>query len=148
MRSPSDQLDELRRGQAALKVQLGGEDRWNPQAHGLAEDVAQRQRVQNAQRMNQPLVAHVRLGAVFDGAHAGQHVAVRKHDALGVAGGAGGEENLQRRLVRQGRRSRPSPRPGSSPSQSSKASVGICGDVAGRGQLGEQHRVADGELRA
>ena len=72
-----DQLDEPRRGEAAFEVQLGGKDGWDPEAHGLAEDVAQRQRVQNAQRMDEPLVAHVGLGAIFDGPHAGQHVAMR-----------------------------------------------------------------------
>ncbi len=95
----------------------------NPEAHGLAEDVAQRQRVQNAQRMNEPLIAHVWLGAVFDWADAGQHVAVREHDAFGIAGGAGGEENLQRRVVGQ-RRNGPRLGAGSSACQSSKARVG------------------------
>ena len=96
-----DQLDEPRSGEAALKVQFGGKDGWHPEAHGLAEDVAQRQRVQYAQRMDEALVAHVGLGAVFDGPYAGQHVAVRDDDAFGVAGGAGGKENLERGLVRQ-----------------------------------------------
>ena len=80
--------------QAIFKVQLGGEDGRNPQTHGLAEDVAQRQRVQNAQGMDQPLVAKIGLRAVLDGPHAGQHVAVGDHDAFGIAGGAGGEENF------------------------------------------------------
>ena len=80
-----DLLDQPRRCQPALEMHLGLEKRRNPKAHGLAEDVAQRQRVQNAQRMNQPLVAHVGLGAVFDWDHAGQHIAVRENDAFGVA---------------------------------------------------------------
>jgi hypothetical protein len=84
---------------SSLEVQLGGKNGWNPQPHGLPENVAQRQRVQNAQGMNQPLIAHIGRRAVLDGSHAGQHVAVSDHDALGIAGGAGGEQNLQRRLA-------------------------------------------------
>ena len=57
----ADGFNKARRHQAAFKVQLGAEDVRHPQAHGLAEDVAQRQRVQNAQRMDQPLVAQVGL---------------------------------------------------------------------------------------
>ena len=97
----ADQFNDVRRGEPALEVQLGPEDGRDPESHGLAEDMAQRQRVQNAQRMNQPLVAHVGLGAIFDGPHAGQHIAVGEDHALGFAGGAGGEENLQRGVRRQ-----------------------------------------------
>ena len=97
----ANEFDEARRGEPALEVQFGFEDGRNPQPHGLAEDMAQRKRVQNAQRMDQPLVAHVGLRAVFNGTDAGQHVAVSDHHALGLARGAGGEENLRRRFVRE-----------------------------------------------
>ena len=90
----ADGLNEPWRNQAALEVKLGGIDGWNPQAHGLAEDVAQRQRLEDAEGMDQPLVAHVGLGRVLDGSYAGQHVAVGEDDSLGIAGGAGGEENF------------------------------------------------------
>ena len=53
-------FNQARRGEALFKMQLGGEDGWNPEAHGLAKDMAQRQGVQNAQRMRQySLPAHV-----------------------------------------------------------------------------------------
>ena len=56
-----DGLDNPLRHKTALEVKLGGINGRNPQAHRLPEDVAQRQRMQNAQRMDQPLIAHVRL---------------------------------------------------------------------------------------
>ena len=56
---------EPRRCQPALEMHLGPQKRWNPNAQGLAEDVAQRQRMQNAQRMDESLVPHVRFGALF-----------------------------------------------------------------------------------
>ena len=125
----ADELDEARRGEAAFEMELGGEDGRNPEAHGLAEDVAERQRVQNAQRMDEPLVAHVGLGAFFDGPDAGEHIAVREHDAFGVAGGAGGEENLRAGFRLERPEMAPASSAGSSVSQSSKASVGM--DAAG-----------------
>ena len=97
----ADEFDDVRSGQPAFEMQLGAEDRRDPQPHGLAEDVAQRKRVQNAQGMNHPLVAHVGLGAVFDGTHAGQHIAVGQDHAFRFAGSAGSKENLQRRVRRQ-----------------------------------------------
>ncbi len=97
----ADELDEARRRQPALKVKFSLEDGWNPEPHGLAEDVAERQRVQNAQGMDKALVAHIRLGTFFNGTHAGQHVAMGEDDAFGIAGGAGSKENLQRGLVRK-----------------------------------------------
>ncbi len=97
----ADGLNQLGRHQATLEMHLGGKDGWDPQPHHLAEDMAQRQGVQKTQGMEGLLIAHVGLRAVGDGLHAGQHVAMGMDDALGVAGGAGGEENLQRSCVRE-----------------------------------------------
>ena len=52
-----------------------------------------------AQRVDESLIAHVTLRGLLDGIHAGEHVSVGVHDALGVAGGAGGEEDLQGRVA-------------------------------------------------
>ena len=93
---PPDGLNQARGYQAAFKVQLGCVDGRNPQAHGLAEDVAQGQRVQDAQRMDQTYIAQVGLRCFFNGPDAGQHIAVGEHDPFGVARGAGGEEDLER----------------------------------------------------
>ncbi len=67
----ANRLNQPGRDQFVFEVQLGGKDRRNPQPHGLAEDVAQRQRVQNAEGMDQPLVAQVGLCPLLDGPHAG-----------------------------------------------------------------------------
>ncbi len=63
--------------------------------------MAQRQRVQNAEGMDQPLPAQIRLRTFRDGTYAGQHVAVGENNALGIAGGAGCEEDLERGLARK-----------------------------------------------
>src|SRR5439155_9167631 len=52
-------LDEPRRCEPALEVNLRSKDRRNPKSHRLPKDMAQRQRVEKTQRMNQPFVAHV-----------------------------------------------------------------------------------------
>ena len=83
-------------------MDLGGEDRRHPKAHRLAEDVAQGERLQDAQGMrDQPLPAHIRLRALLDRLDAGQDVAVGEYHALGLAGGAGGEEDFERRGARE-----------------------------------------------
>ena len=97
----ADGFNEAGCNQAALEVDLGAEDGGNPQAHGLAEDVAERQRVEEAQGVDVFLVAQVGLGSLHDGVDAGEDVAVRVNDALWVAGGAGGEEDLERCVARE-----------------------------------------------
>ena len=83
-------------------MNFGGKDGRNPESHRLPKDVAQRQRKQKAQRMcQQPLPEHVGLRSALDWLHAGQNISMRQHHSLGVAGGAGGKQNLQRRLARK-----------------------------------------------
>ena len=96
-----DGLDQPRGHQTALEVNLGGKDGRNPQPHHLPEDVAQRQRLQKAEWMHQPLPAQIGLRTLLDRLHAGHHVAVGQHYALGVAGSAGSKQNLQRRIARE-----------------------------------------------
>jgi len=97
----ADGLHQPGRHQSALKVQFRPVNGRDPQPHGLAKHVAQRQRVQNPQRVDQTHIAQIRLRRVFDRPYAGQHVAVCDHNALGIARGAGGEQDLQRRLRRK-----------------------------------------------
>ena len=92
---------QARRLQAVFKVDLRCQQRRNPQPHELAKDVAERQRMQNAQRMNQALVAQVLGHLLFQGIERGQHIAVGMHDALRLPGSAGGEDDLQRRIPRE-----------------------------------------------
>jgi hypothetical protein len=84
-------------------VDLRRQQRWNPQAHELPKDVAERQRVQNAQGMNEALVAQILADLLLQGIERGQHIALGVHDALGLGGGAGGEDDLQRRIPREAR---------------------------------------------
>src|SRR5580700_3609040 len=80
-----DEINQARSGEAALEMQLGAEDGGNPEAHHLAEDVAERQRVKDAQGMNDAQVLGVGPRAVFNGTDAGEDVAVGENDAFGIA---------------------------------------------------------------
>ena len=82
----------------ALKVHLRRKDRRNPQAHRLPEYVTQRQRMQKAQRVNDTFRSAVSLRGLLDRTHAGQHVAMGVHDALGIPRGSRCKQNLQWRL--------------------------------------------------
>ena len=80
----------------------GAEERWNPETHELAEDVAERQRVQKVERVEDALVLQVLLHLALDGVEAGEHVAVGVDDAFGFGGGAGGEKDLEGRVEGDG----------------------------------------------
>src|SRR6185437_1014313 len=112
----ADGFNQFWRNEAAFEMNVCAEDGWDPHAHGLTEHVAERQRVQETQRVHDFFIAEIALGGSFDGTDAGQHVAVGVNDALGIAGGAGREEDLQRgigaedcdgRAVRDGQRAGP-----------------------------------------
>ncbi len=77
-------------------MHLRGHQRRNPQAHELPEDMAERQRVQKAQRMHEALVRQIFLHLALDGFKACDDVAMSMDDALGLGGGSGGKQNLQR----------------------------------------------------
>src|ERR1700692_1489507 len=82
-------------------MNLSRKDRWNPKPHCLPEDMAQRQRVEKTQRMNQPFITHIAARGISDGLHAGKDISMRMNDALGLPRRARGEQNLQRRVVRK-----------------------------------------------
>ena len=84
-------------------MQLGAVYGWYPQPHGLPKDMAQRQRMQNPQRMDQRFVSQVGLRRLLDWANAGQHVSMRQHNSFGVASSAGGKQDLQRCFRRDAR---------------------------------------------
>ncbi len=98
---PLDRLHQPRSNQPAFKMHLCRKHRRNPQPHRLPEDVTQRKRVQKPQRVHELLIAQISLRALLDRPHAGQHVAVRVHDALGVAGRPRSKQDLQWRLPRE-----------------------------------------------
>ena len=77
-------------------VQLGGEQGRGPQSHELAEDMAEWQRVQDANGVKGLLELEILLHLLLDGSKAREHVAMGVDDAFGIAGGAGGEDDLQR----------------------------------------------------
>ena len=77
------------------EVGFGGEEWGDPEAHELAEDVAEGEGVEETQRVNEALVAAVLCDLVFDGLEAGQDVAVSVDDALWGGGCAGGEDDLK-----------------------------------------------------
>ena len=81
-------------------MNLRYQQRRNPKPHELAEDVTERQRMQNAQRMNEALVAQVLGYLLFQRIERGQHIAVGVDNAFGFAGGAGGKDDLQLRIPR------------------------------------------------
>ena len=77
------------------EVDFGGEEGGDPEAHELAEDVAEGQGVEEAQGMEAAFVAAIFGDLVFDGLEADEDVAVGVDDALGLGGGAGGEDDLE-----------------------------------------------------
>jgi hypothetical protein len=133
------------RDQPALKVQFRPIDRRDPQPHGLAKHMAQRQRVQNAQRVDQPLIAHVRLRCVFDWPDAGQHIAVGQHNTFRIAGGAGSEQDLQRCLRREPW-NRPSLFGGQVREPILKEDLRVAAILSIRPQLTQQHSVANSQF--
>ena len=68
----------------------------NPDPHELAEYMAERQRVQNPERMKGALKLEILLHLAFDGAQAREHVVMSVDHPLGLSGGARSKDNLQR----------------------------------------------------
>ena len=77
-------------------MHLRGQQRRHPQAHELAENVAQRQGMQKAKRMKPAFVAQIFLDLAIQHFDTGQHIAVGVDDAFRGGCGSRGEENLQR----------------------------------------------------
>ena len=60
----------------------------------LAEYVAERKKVEKAQRMKEAFPAAVAIDFFFESFEVGEQVAVGEHDAAGFGGGAGGEDDF------------------------------------------------------
>src|SRR5665213_3952304 len=85
------------------------EQRGNPHAHKLAEEVTKRHQIEKTQRMNEALPLQVRLDALFQGLKVGKNVSVGDDNASGLSRRARGKNNLsdgsaiqRRRWVRVG----------------------------------------------
>ena len=76
-------------------MEFGSEQRRGPETHELAKDVTERQSVQNANGVKGALIFEVFLHFLLNGNETGKHVAVSVDDAFGIAGGTGGEDDLQ-----------------------------------------------------
>jgi hypothetical protein len=68
--------------------------RRNKRRHGLPEHVAERQQVEKTDGRERPLVAKIFLHFAFHRNDVGENIAVRNDYALGLGGGAGGENDL------------------------------------------------------
>ena len=71
-----------------------GQHRRDEGGHGLAEHVAERQQVQEADGKKRPRVFAVFLDLAFHRNDVRENVAMRDDDALGLGGGAGGEDDF------------------------------------------------------
>ena len=91
----ADEFGHARGFELIAEVEFGGEQRRHPEAHELAEDVAERQGVEEAQRMHPALILEIFCDLVFDGLQAGEDVAMGVDDAFGLGGGARGEDDLE-----------------------------------------------------
>src|SRR4029077_12755850 len=78
-----------------LKDNSCAQQRRNEERHELAEDVAERHKRDEAERVKPALVFSVRVDAALEGIEIGQKVAVGEDHAAGLGSGAGSEENLR-----------------------------------------------------
>ena len=97
----ADGLDEALRLEAGFEMDFCAEEWRNPQAHELAEDVAERERVEKMKWVEDALVLQVLLDLGLDGVEAREHVAMGVDDTFRLRGCAGGEEDLKRRVEGQ-----------------------------------------------
>ena len=93
-----------------ISLRIGGifeddcraEQRRDEQGHELAEDVAERNQRDEAQRMKPLLVFAIGIDAAFERLEIRQEIAVGQNDAARLAGRAGREENLREVISRDG----------------------------------------------
>src|SRR6185437_7385736 len=77
---PLDDVGDARGIELVREVDLSAQESRRPQAHELAEDVAQRQRVQKAQRMKRPLESAILRDLTLNRIERDQDVAMRMHN--------------------------------------------------------------------
>ena len=93
-----------------MKTTTPGKHRRNERRHGLSEHVAQRQQVEKSDGRERAGVAEVFLHLIFDRNNVGQNVPMRDDDALGLGGGAGGEDDFGGLILGDRHRPRRTPR--------------------------------------
>ena len=87
--------ENFRRLLGIFEDDRGAEERRHEERHELAEDVAQRNDGDEAQRVKPALVFSVLGDALFQWFEIREEIAVGQDNATRLAGGAGGEENLR-----------------------------------------------------
>ena len=90
-----DEVEESGEVEVVGEVEFGGEQGGDPEAHEVAEDVADGKGLEETEGVDEALVATIAGDFGFDGGEAGEDVAVGVDDAFGVRGGAGGENDLK-----------------------------------------------------
>ena len=89
-----DSGDDLRRVERVLKVDFAAEELRHEDAHELAEDMAERQQVEEADRVEGPFPLAVLVDLALKRAEVRQQVAVRDDDALRLGGRPRREDDL------------------------------------------------------
>ena len=97
-----DQADDVVRVEAAREDDRAAHHRRHVGRHRLAEHVAERQQVDEAQRMERPRVAAVLHHLALDRDDVGHHVAMADDDALRLGRRARGEDDLDDVVARDG----------------------------------------------
>ena len=86
---------DFRGVECVLENDSAAQQRGKKDSEELAEDVAQRQQVQETNGMHEPLVLQIFSDFRFDGDEVADHVGVGEHDSLGLSRGAGGEDDFE-----------------------------------------------------
>jgi len=73
----------------------GAEQWWNEEGHELAEDMAQRNKRDEAKRMEPFFVLAIGIDAALERLEIGEEISVGEDDAARFGCGAGGEEDLR-----------------------------------------------------
>src|SRR5579864_7428213 len=91
-----DRPDNVSRFECVLEDYGAAHQLRKEDAKKLAEDVAERQQVQEADGVYPSFVFEIFPNLQFERRNIGENVAVRNYDSLGLGGGAGSEDDFQR----------------------------------------------------
>src|ERR1019366_2569212 len=92
---PADRCHDFGWVECVFEHDSSAEQRGKKNSQELSEDMAQRQQVEEANRMHQPLVLQVFSDFGFERGEVADHVRVGEHDSLGLGRGAGGENDFE-----------------------------------------------------
>ncbi len=93
---PADRRHDCGWVECVFKNDRTPQQRWKKNSQELSEDVAQRQQVQEANRMHQPFVLQVFSDFGFDRDEVADHIGVGEQHSLRLGRGAGRENNFER----------------------------------------------------